>query len=265
MKHLDNELTKFLCSPCFPTVFPRMQKSVSKKISKRVYPISQQVRRQPAAKRLFRGKKKSRAKVQRQNSWTVFKNYLCWDGPVCSSTSFFLQQQQNPTIVKKQELPKHIPEKTPTYRKDTLKKEIHQQLSTSASLLINKILESPWIKPSSSNTLILDGIETVVLLEDFEERLNHTNVTVSDLYFTSVDAASIPPELVIDRHAKSKVRVAWIPFQIWTTKVAETLHARSSSLWFCAQFGKSSGTLSVKGQRVFTFKGFINHGLTSST
>ena len=52
----------------------------------------------------------------------------------------------NPTIVTKQELPKYKPEQTPMYHKDTLKKEINRQLSTSASPLVNKILESPRIK-----------------------------------------------------------------------------------------------------------------------
>ena len=37
------------------------------------------------------------------------------------------------TIVTKQELRKYKPEQTPTYHKGTLKKEINQQLSTSAS------------------------------------------------------------------------------------------------------------------------------------
>ena len=49
------------------------------------------------------------------------------------------------TIVTKQELPKYRPEQTPTYHKDTLKKEINQQLSTRASPLVNKTLESSCI------------------------------------------------------------------------------------------------------------------------
>ena len=40
----------------------------------------------------------------------------------------------NPTIVTKEELPKHKLEQTPTYHKDTLRKEINQQLSTNATL-----------------------------------------------------------------------------------------------------------------------------------
>ena len=118
------------------------------------------------------------------------------------------------TIVTKQELSKHKPEQTPTYHKDTLKKEINQQLSTSASPLVNKILESPCIKLSNSNTSILDGIETGVLAKDFAQRLKRKNVAIPDIYFTLLDAVSIIPNLVVNSHPKGKERGAWIPFKI---------------------------------------------------
>ena len=120
----------------------------------------------------------------------------------------------SPTIVTKQELPKYKPEQTPTYNKGTLKKEINQQLSTSASTLVNKILESPCIRLSNSNTLFLDGIETGVLLKDFAQRLKRKSVPIPDIYFTLLDAASITPNLVVNSHANGKERGAWIPFKI---------------------------------------------------
>ena len=163
----------------------------------------------------------------------------------------------NPNIVTKQELPKYKPEQTPTYHKDTLKKEFNQQLNTNASPLVNNILVSPRIKVPNSNTLILDGIEIGVLLKDFAQRLKRKNVTITDFYFTLIDKASITPDIVVNTHAKCKERGAWIPFKMWTTKLGETLHARTCGIWFCAQFDKSSETLSVKGQRIFTFKDFI--------
>ena len=162
----------------------------------------------------------------------------------------------NPTIITKQELTKYKPEQTPTYHKDTLKKEVNQQLSWSASPPVNKILESPRIELSNSNTLILDGIETGVLVNDFAQRLKRKNVPIPDIYFTSLDAVSITADIVVNSHAKGKARGAWILFKIWTKK-AETLHARICSQWFCAQNGKSSEFLSVKSQRVLTFKDFI--------
>ena len=120
----------------------------------------------------------------------------------------------SPTIVTKQELPKYKPEQTPTYHKYTLKKEINQQLSTSASPLVNKILESSCIKLSNSNTLILDGIETGVLLKDFAQRLKRKNVLIPDIYFTLLDSAGITPNLVVNSHAEGKERGARIPFKI---------------------------------------------------
>ena len=120
----------------------------------------------------------------------------------------------NPTIVTKQELPKYKPEQTPTYYKDTLKKEINQQLSTSASPIVNKILETPRIKLSNSNTLILDGIEIGVLLKDFAQRLKLKNVPIPNIYITLLDAASITPDSVVNSNAKGKERGAWIPFKI---------------------------------------------------
>ena len=120
----------------------------------------------------------------------------------------------SPTIVTNQEPPKYKPEQTPTYHKDTLKKETNQQLSTSASPLVKKILECPRIKLSNSNTLILDGIETGVLLKDFAQRLKRNNVPIPDIYFTLIDAASITPNLVVNSHAKGNERRARIPFKI---------------------------------------------------
>ena len=58
LKHLDDEHTKSLYSPSIPALFARMQNSVSKNLSKRIYPISQRVHRQPAAGKLVRSKKK---------------------------------------------------------------------------------------------------------------------------------------------------------------------------------------------------------------
>ena len=73
LKNLDDEQTISLYSPSIPALFLRMQKSVSENLSKRIYPISQRIHRQPAARNFVRSKKKSRPKIQRQISRTVFK------------------------------------------------------------------------------------------------------------------------------------------------------------------------------------------------
>ena len=106
---------------------------------------------------------------------------------------FVYNSSNSPTIVTKQELPKYKPKQTPTYHKHTLEKENNQQLSTSVSPLVNKILESPRIKLSSSNTLILDGRETGLLLKDFPQRLKRKTYpypTFCLLYLTQL--ASLP-------------------------------------------------------------------------
>ena len=57
LKYLDDEHTKSLYSPSIPALFPRMQNSVSENLSKRIYPISQRVHRQPAARKIVRTEK----------------------------------------------------------------------------------------------------------------------------------------------------------------------------------------------------------------
>ena len=110
----------------------------------------------------------------------------------------------DPTIATRQELPKYTTEESPTYHEDRLKKEINQQLNTSASPLVNKILECPRTKLSNSNTLNMDGIDTGVLLKDFAQRLKRKSLTVPDIYFTLLDAASISPNIVVNSHVKGK-------------------------------------------------------------
>ena len=73
LKFLDDEHTKSLYPPSIPAHFPRMQISVSKNFSKRIYPISQRVHCQSASRKLVRSERKSRPKVQIRISRTVFK------------------------------------------------------------------------------------------------------------------------------------------------------------------------------------------------
>ena len=128
---------------------------------------------------------------------------------------FVYNSSNNPTTVTKKELRKYIPEKNPPYQKGTIEKETNQHLTTSVTPLLNKVVESPRIRLSTSNTLILDGIETGVLLKDFAKRLKRKkNLRIPDIYFTLLHAASIIPELVVNSHAKGKEGGGGIPFKI---------------------------------------------------
>ena len=84
----------------------------------------------------------------------------------------------------KQELPKYQPSQNPTYQIDSLKKEKNKKLFSKADSLVDKILSSPRIKLSNSETLILDGVETGIFLSDFAQQLRRQNADVPDIYFT---------------------------------------------------------------------------------
>ena len=116
--------------------------------------------------------------------------------------------------VTKQELPKYQPSQNPTYQIDSLKKEINRKLFSKADSLVDKILSSPRIKLSNSQSLILDGVETGIFLSDFAQQLRRKNADVPDIYFTLLDAAGISPTLILKQNAKAKERGSWVPFRI---------------------------------------------------
>ena len=116
--------------------------------------------------------------------------------------------------VTKQELPKHKAEQPPTYHIDPLKRDINKKLFGKADTLIDKILSCSRIKLSNSQTIILDGVDTGVLISDFILHLRRKNVHVPDIYFTLLDAAGISPSLVFNQNAKAKERGSWVPFKV---------------------------------------------------
>ena len=69
--------------------------------------------------------------------------------------------------VTKQELPKYKAEQTPMYQIDSLKRDINKKLFGKADTRKYKILCCSRIKLSSSQTVILDGVDTGVLISDF--------------------------------------------------------------------------------------------------
>ena len=71
--------------------------------------------------------------------------------------------------VTKQEFSKYKAEQPPTYQNDSLKKEINKELFSKADPLIDKILSCSRIKLSNSQTIILDGVDTGVLISDFTQ------------------------------------------------------------------------------------------------
>ena len=114
--------------------------------------------------------------------------------------------------VTKKELPKYQLSQNLTYQIDSLKKEINKKLFSKADSLVEKILSSPRIKLSNSETIFLDGVETGNFLSDFAQQLCRKNADVPDIDFTLLDVAGISPTLILNQKAKAKERKLG-PFQ----------------------------------------------------
>ena len=108
--------------------------------------------------------------------------------------------------VTKREVPKYQPSQNSTYHIDSFKKEINKKLFSKAYSLVDKILSCPLIKPSNSQTLILDGVENGFFLSDFAQQLRRKNADVPDIYFTLLEAAGISPTLILNENARAKER-----------------------------------------------------------
>ena len=115
--------------------------------------------------------------------------------------------------VTKQELPKYKVEQPTTYQIDSLKRDINKKLFGKAATLVDKILSCSRIKLSNSQTIILDGVDTGVLISDFTLHLRRKSADVSDIYFTLLDAAGISTSLVFNQNAKAKDRGSWVSFK----------------------------------------------------
>ena len=86
----------------------------------------------------------------------------------------------------KQELPNYKAEQPPTNQIDSQKRDINKRLFCKADALIDKILSCSRIKLSKSQTIVLDGVDTGVLISDFTLHLRRKKRRRSRhlLYFT---------------------------------------------------------------------------------
>ena len=122
----------------------------------------------------------------------------------------------------KQELPKYKAEQPPTYQIDSLKRDINKKLFGKADTGKDKILSCSSIKLSNSQTIILYGVDT-----------GRRNADVPDICLTLLDAAGISPSLVFNQNSKAKERVSCVPFKVWTSEAAKTVHGRRCCFRFC--------------------------------
>ena len=139
----------------------------------------------------------------------------------------------------KQELPNYKAVQHPSYQIDSLKTDINMKRFDKADTLKAKILSCSFIKLSNSQTIILDGVDTGVLILDLTLHWRRKNVDVPDLYVTSLEAAGLSPSLVFNQNAKPKDRGSWVLFKVWTSQAAKTVYSRCCCLRFCTQLGNS--------------------------
>ena len=111
--------------------------------------------------------------------------------------------------------PTPVPKEIVPKNHSNLLKSVNRTLKTNNNkALVEEILNSPRIKISNSDTIILDGKETNVSFSDFVFRLKRKNEQFPDLYFAILDAIGLDSDLVINSNAKSQDRGGWIPFEI---------------------------------------------------
>ena len=100
-------------------------------------------------------------------------------------------------IAKKQEL-------VPKYLETLYKKDNAKRKSSSNDSLINEILNSPRIKLSLSDYILLDRRDTNVAFVDFVYALIRKNVERPDIYYTNLCATGLNLHKIINKYAGSK-------------------------------------------------------------
>ena len=98
---------------------------------------------------------------------------------------------------------------------DCVYSAVNARLKTSNNKhIIDLILNSPKIKLSQSDIIILDNRDTKESIVDFVCALKRKNTDFPVIYFTILEATQLPPKLVINKNAKAKDRGTWIPFKM---------------------------------------------------
>ena len=92
---------------------------------------------------------------------------------------------------------------------------VNAKLKTSNNKhIIDLIFNSPRIRLSQAENILLDNRDTKETIVDFVCALKRKNADFPDIYFTILEATQIPPKFVASKNAKAKDRGTWIPFRI---------------------------------------------------
>ena len=128
---------------------------------------------------------------------------------------YSIYQSQNtlpkkPKLEQKQEKEEIVPKDF-----DSIYSAVNAKLKTSNNKhLIDLILNSPRIRISQSENILLDNRDIKESIVDFVCALKQKSTDFPDSYFTNLEATQIPPKLVINKNVKAKDRGTWIAFKI---------------------------------------------------
>ena len=98
------------------------------------------------------------------------------------------------------------PVSVPTYLNPNYKKIRNKTRSLKNESIRDQILNSPRVKLSLNDALLLDGRDTEVAFADFMFASRRKSVDFPDIYYTILDATGINPQKKINKDAKSKDR-----------------------------------------------------------
>ena len=214
-----------------PISFPQMQKSFPSVLLKRVYQVPLRMNSKSSRRKHAKHKKYITRQnvITKSDCWEAekilsaiprrvtahkiknplrpFSLFLLWSSFVLVPASVYNNIKSfNTQAVTKLEPPKYQTQWNPTYQIDSLKKEIKEKLFAKADPLVDELLSCLCIKLWNLHTLVLDGVETGVLLSDFAEQLRCENAEVPVIYFTLLGAAVISPNLFLNQNARAKKR-----------------------------------------------------------
>ena len=115
------------------------------------------------------------------------------------------------------------PVSVPTHLSPIYMEISHKTRSLKNESIVDQILNSPRVKLSLNDTILLDRRETAVAFIDFIFALKRKNVDFPDMYYTILDDAGINPQKVVNKDANSRVRGGWIPFKIRKSQATKTV------------------------------------------
>ena len=222
LKSLDDKHKKHPSFPSVPIVLPLLQKSFPSVLPKRFYQVFLRMHWKNAWRNLQSIKRHHVTKFRNEvllfclrrkvgSSEEIFlhlkKFYNSWKLIIFPWSTICVEMEQfvlvpasvyikfcNTQSVTKQKFQDFQVLQNPTYQIESFKKDENKKFFDKA----DKILSFPRIKLSNSQTLVLGGVETCVLL--------CKNANVPDFLIAFFDAAGVSPTLVLNQITKTKKR-----------------------------------------------------------